>query len=245
MARQLQWVFGGNPFAQSLMYGEGYDFQPQFVVALPDIVGAVPVGINSLHNDAPFWSTVSQFTFKELWVVPAARLLQTLAAVGIPARVRGSALADTVFRAMRTGEAVRVERGPFDLNLPSGTYVVAYGAVTQTLTLVAGGDYELVLDPAHAMSVELSATQQGDRVLVEANVRGTGMHELELQGFNVTIETDRHTVDLGSGATQTLAWTCAVQDQDTPWIVVATVDGDRRACHELLGTIHQAPGWER
>ena len=89
VARQLQWVFGGNPFAQSLMYGEGYDFQPQFMVALPDIVGAVPVGINSLHNDAPFWSTVSQFTFKEMWIVPTSRLLQTLAAIAVPARVQG------------------------------------------------------------------------------------------------------------------------------------------------------------
>ncbi len=237
VARQLQWVFGGNPFAQSLMYGEGYDFQPHFVVALPDIVGAVPVGINSLHHDAPFWSTISQFTFKELWVVPAARLLQTLAIIAVPARVRGAALTRTVFHEVRTNKTVRVEQGTFDLNLPPGIYAAEYGGATQTVTVVAGGDYELDLNPAHAITIDLSATQQSTTVLLEAHVHGAGAHELELHGFNVAIDTQRCQIDLGSGGVQTLVWTCSIQEQDKPWIVVATADGNKRACHELLGPI--------
>ena len=89
----------------------------------------------------------------------------------------------------------------------------------------------------------LCATQQGDSVLLEAHLHGAGAHELELHGFNVTIDPRRHYVDLGSGAAQTLVWTCCVQDQDKPWIVVATVDGNRGASHELLGILHPEPGW--
>ena len=169
--------------------------------------------------------------------MPAARLLQTLAAVGVPARVRGAALTSTVFREVRTGETVRVERGTFDLNLPPGIYAAEYGGVAQTVTVVAGGDYELELDPARAITVDLSVTQQSTTVLLEAHVHGAGAHELELHGFNMTIDTRRHQVALGSGSVQTLVWTCSVQDQDKPWIVVATVDGNKRACHELLGPI--------
>ncbi|MDX9727380.1 MAG: glycoside hydrolase family 9 protein, partial [Bacteroidales bacterium] len=36
---QLEWMQGKNPFSQSLMYGEGYDFTPQYAVFTDDIVG--------------------------------------------------------------------------------------------------------------------------------------------------------------------------------------------------------------
>ena len=39
------------------------------------------------------------------------------------------------------------------------------------------------------ITIDLSATQQGARVLVEAFVEGSGVHDVELQGFNVGIET--------------------------------------------------------
>ena len=38
VARQLQWVFGGNPFCQCLMYGEGYDYPPLFAYCLKNVV---------------------------------------------------------------------------------------------------------------------------------------------------------------------------------------------------------------
>lgn len=169
--------------------------------------------------------------------MPAARLLQTLAIIAVPARVRGAALTRTVFHEVRTNKTVRVEQGTFDLNLPPGIYAAEYGGATQTVTVVAGGDYELDLNPAHAITIDLSATQQSTTVLLEAHVHGAGAHELELHGFNVAIDTQRCQIDLGSGGVQTLVWTCSIQEQDKPWIVVATADGNKRACHELLGPI--------
>jgi len=49
-AKQLQWVMGGNPFSQSLMYGEGYDYPPLYAYNPDDIVGSLPVGITALET---------------------------------------------------------------------------------------------------------------------------------------------------------------------------------------------------
>jgi hypothetical protein len=76
--RQLDWVFGANPFSNCLMYGEGYDFPSQFQTVARNMVGAVPVGIDN-RLDRPFWPTANHFTFKEMWVVPAGHLLKVLA----------------------------------------------------------------------------------------------------------------------------------------------------------------------
>lgn len=78
--KQLQWVVGKNPFCQSTMYGEGHDFAPQYTVTSGDIVGGLPVGIQSSRNfDAPFWPSDNCYNYKEIWVHPSARWLAILA----------------------------------------------------------------------------------------------------------------------------------------------------------------------
>ncbi|MES2808014.1 MAG: glycoside hydrolase family 9 protein [Bacteroidota bacterium] len=75
VGKQLEWVMGANPFGQSLMYGSGYDFAPQFVYCLKDIVGALPVGMDSRAGDAPFWPATVSATFKEIWMEPVNRFM--------------------------------------------------------------------------------------------------------------------------------------------------------------------------
>ena len=75
VGRQLEWVFGDNPFGQSLMYGEGYDFPPNFVYCLKNVAGSLPVGMDSMNGDRPYWSGSSEATFKEIWVEPVNRFL--------------------------------------------------------------------------------------------------------------------------------------------------------------------------
>ena len=71
---ELQWVVGRNPFAQSTMWGEGYDFEPQYSVSVGDIVGALPVGMMTRDNgDLPYWPASNTYVFKEVWVHPSAR----------------------------------------------------------------------------------------------------------------------------------------------------------------------------
>ena len=54
--RQAQWIVGRNPFAQSTMYGEGYDWAQQYSVSSGDFVGSLPVGMQSRGTtDLPYW----------------------------------------------------------------------------------------------------------------------------------------------------------------------------------------------
>ena len=78
--RQLQWVVGMNPFCQSTMYGEGHDYAPQYTATSGDIVGGLPVGIQTSRNhDQPFWPADNCYNFKEIWVHPSSRWLAILA----------------------------------------------------------------------------------------------------------------------------------------------------------------------
>jgi hypothetical protein len=74
--KQLQWVSGFNPFCQSLMYGQGYDFAPQYTAMSGDIVGGLPVGVQThFDRDEPYWPTENCYNWKEIWVHPSSRWL--------------------------------------------------------------------------------------------------------------------------------------------------------------------------
>ncbi len=77
---QLEWTFGRNPFSQSFMYGVGYDFAPMFVYCTHNIVGALPVGIDSFKDDEPFWHGSAYATSKEIWIAPVNRFMGSVAA---------------------------------------------------------------------------------------------------------------------------------------------------------------------
>jgi hypothetical protein len=77
--RQLQWNLGLNPFSQSLMYGEGYDFAPQYSAMSGDMVGSLPVGIEThFDKDTPYWPPDNCYNYKEVWVHPSSRWLYVL-----------------------------------------------------------------------------------------------------------------------------------------------------------------------
>ena len=67
--RQAQWVVGRNPFVQSTMYGEGYDWAQQYSVSSGDFVGSLPVGMQSRGvSDLPYWPSQNMYVYKEVWV---------------------------------------------------------------------------------------------------------------------------------------------------------------------------------
>ncbi|MGX7417273.1 glycoside hydrolase family 9 protein [Carnobacterium gallinarum] len=77
---QLQWVVGKNPFNQSLMYGEGYRYAQQYSVLTGEMVGEMPVGVQTFGNeDAPYWPQLNNATYKEVWVGTAGKWLAILA----------------------------------------------------------------------------------------------------------------------------------------------------------------------
>jgi hypothetical protein len=77
---QLEWTLGRNPFCQSLMYGVGYHYAPQYTAMSGDITGSLPVGIQSrLHEDVPYWPTSNCYNYAEVWVVSTHRFFSTVA----------------------------------------------------------------------------------------------------------------------------------------------------------------------
>ena len=67
--KQAQWVVGRNPFTQSTMYGEGYDWAQQYSVSSSDFVGSLPVGMQSRGStDLPYWPSQNTYVYKEVWV---------------------------------------------------------------------------------------------------------------------------------------------------------------------------------
>ena len=87
--RQLQWVVGRNPFVQSTMYGEGYDWAQQYSVSSGDFVGSLPVGMQSRGvTDLPYWPAQNMYVYKEVWIHPVSRwlwMMEDLLAVPPPA----------------------------------------------------------------------------------------------------------------------------------------------------------------
>lgn len=78
--RQAQWIVGRNPFVQSTMYGEGYDWQQQYAVSSGDFVGALPVGMQSLGtSDVPYWPVQNMYVYREVWVHPVSRWIWLMA----------------------------------------------------------------------------------------------------------------------------------------------------------------------
>jgi hypothetical protein len=74
--KQAQWIVGRNPFVQSTMYGEGYDWEQQYSVSSGDFVGSLPVGMQSRGDtDLPYWPSQNTYVYKEVWVHSTSRWL--------------------------------------------------------------------------------------------------------------------------------------------------------------------------
>lgn len=109
--RQAQWIVGRNPFVQSMMYGEGYDWAQQYSVSSGDFTGSLPVGMQSRGiTDLPYWPSQNMYVYKEVWVHPSSRwlwLMQDLAPPAPVARRQSRASLDYTVSAV-AGAAGRV-----------------------------------------------------------------------------------------------------------------------------------------
>ncbi|MBQ6645328.1 MAG: hypothetical protein IJM56_01465, partial [Clostridia bacterium] len=68
--------------AQSLIFGEGYDWTNEYVVQPGQTVGQMPVGIESYFSeDVPYWPQICTATYKEVWIEPANKWMWAMAQV--------------------------------------------------------------------------------------------------------------------------------------------------------------------
>lgn len=77
---QMYWIAGKNPFAQSLIYGEGYRYPSLNNFSSGELTGAMPVGIRSLaDSDEPYWPQINNACYKEVWLTSAGKWLGLVA----------------------------------------------------------------------------------------------------------------------------------------------------------------------
>ena len=238
---QLEWVVGRNPFSQSTMYGEGYDFPPLYTPSSGDITGALPVGIQTrAENDIPYWPVQNTWTYKEVWVHPVSQWIGIMRDVEGPAIVQGKAEGNIEFRSIPSGQMTIIKPdslGMFREMLPWGEYLVKCKEVEKILLLIPSGTYNLELRPDHALNYEISAVSsaKGD-VTITARVQGNGNHKLDFRTSNLTIRNSARQVSLKPGEKITFKWNGKINSADEPWVAVIIQDNDLTKRKELMGS---------
>jgi hypothetical protein len=244
--RQAEWIVGRNPFSQSTMYGEGYDFPPLYAPFPGNIVGALPVGLQTRGDrDVPYWPVQSTWTYKEVWVHPVARWIWLMRELAGPALVEGQADSPVEFIAISSGPSAVIRANPtsgqFRAMLPEGKYTVRCHGEEQVRIFLPAGTYHLDLRPGHTLDFEISklASAAGE-VRIRVSARGGGTHRFSIRTDNLTLPEAQKELILKRGRAGTLEWSGRITSPDTPWVAVAIADEDPTMRKELMGS-----AWER
>ncbi|MGC2230200.1 MAG: glycoside hydrolase family 9 protein [Candidatus Acidiferrum sp.] len=246
--QQAEWLLGRNPFSTSIMYGEGYDWTPLYSVRSGQMVGAIPVGIETKeYNDAPYWPTQICWTYKEVWTQPVGEWIWLMQDLHGSAVAQGNADAGSgepiEFRDERTGRVTQVSAdatsGKFRVELPQGRYSVRQGAVHTTLTALSGGVYPVELRASKAFDFEVTTdAAHGEDVTVRIHADGAGAHTLEIRSFNLEMkEPATETIELRAGHDAEVVRHGRVLAAGTPWVVVVVADGALNELREVTGTV--------
>jgi hypothetical protein len=244
---QAQWFIGRNPFASSIMYGEGYDWTPLYSIRSGQMVGALPVGIETRGiADTPYWPNQICWTYKEVWTQPAAEWIWLMNDLSGPAIVRGvvdpgskgsvhliNATSHQVFTAAIAPDAT------FRAAVPQGQYRVEYGTAATSLTVLAASTDAVDLRRAHAVAFRVASTVSGPAdLVVHVSIEGAGRHTFSIRGWNLDVsDPTAAAVDLGAHGKQEIVWHVHVKDESTPWVAVVLKDGLLSGHAELSGVL--------
>ena len=244
---QLYWIVGRNPFCQSTMYGEGYDFAPQYTARSGDIVGSLPVGMKSLGNrDLPYWPFTNVWNYKEVWVHPVSRWIWLMCDLAGGAVVAGRAEAGggaaVTFTEVRSRARAAARPDPksgrFRIALPAGVYDVRSGRVRKRVSLLPARTYRLDLRPQHALDLRVThKTARDGRVTISLEATGTGRHELAVRASNLQVEQAKKGVDLRTQGTQRITWQGKMRSTTAPWVAVIVPDGELDQRVEAIGML--------
>lgn len=230
--RQLEWIVGKNPFAQSVMFGEGYDYSQQYAVLPGEMVGELSVGIEALDDqDSPFWPQVSTATYKEVWMHVPLRWAWLCADTYGPAKVYGNISSEIVFTSKVTGKSYSFTpntAGAFSGELPAGAYTVTHGTEHKTITLLPTKSYA-VNGPLNDYSVEYQ--RDGNQVLVTLHTTGTGTAKIALRLKNIAFDFNEMEVSLGD----TVSFKGTIEDEKYPYLAVIVPDGNLDDKLEIFG----------
>lgn len=244
--RQVEWVLGRNPFVQSTMWGEGYNYAPQYTAMSGDIVGSLPVGIQSrADGDAPYWPTENCHNWKEVWVLPVARWFWLMRDLAGPALIQGQADAGVrgvELRDVKTGRTVSIEADPatgrFRGMVPEGEYTVTANGRTKALTLLPAGSHTVDLRSGKAIDLQvISSTAPDGTVIITASAAGAGAHRIAVLADNLAITQPERKVELAAGAAQNVVWKAKMTSTEAPWVAVVYADDDLSQRKEATGSV--------
>jgi hypothetical protein len=237
-ARQLEWIIGRNPFAQSTMYGEGQDFVPLYTPSSGDMVGGLPVGIQTRGiKDEPYWPVQSMWTYKEIWGHPVTNWIWLLSAIGGPAVVTGKADSAVRFTELSSGAETVVTpdvAGVFSTHLPEGRYTIASGNVSIEEALLPGSEYRFDLRPDSALHLAVRQSTTGRLVTLRVVLRGKGRHRIEVRGDGVDFGQTVKTVELQAGREMVVELKGRLTPGE-PWIALVAADGAWTQGKEVRG----------
>jgi Glycosyl hydrolase family 9/Cellulase N-terminal ig-like domain len=240
---QLEWIIGRNPFSESTMYGEGYDFVPLYTPSSGDIVGALPVGIESKdEHDAPYWPVQSMWTYKEIWGHPVTNWIWLLKDIEGPALVEGRATGSVTFKEVNTKQSIKAipdkATGHFKIKVPEGKYIVISDAREQMQTFLPGCSYHLECRSGSLLSYEVSKTVslKGD-VTIKLKVQGNGSHHFNIRTDNLKLTTTSKGLNLKTGTPVRFEWHGHITSPDTPWVAVVIPDDDLSQRKEVRGAV--------
>jgi hypothetical protein len=245
--KQAEWLVGRNPFAASVMYGEGYDWTPLYSVRSGQMVGALPVGIETKgFDDAPYWPTQICWTYKEVWTQPVGQWIWLMEDISVPATIRvraNPASHDTVeFREQKSGQvtttAASSRDGEFNLHLPEGRYDVHEGSAHTSLTVLPGGFYDVDLRPDRLLDFKVTSQNSGrNEIVLRVSAEGAGGHTFTIRTDNLTLkESSSQELTLTNGNSREVVWHAHVNSAKTPWVAVVVPDGTLSQHREITGS---------
>jgi hypothetical protein len=231
--QQAQWVVGRNPFVQSTMYGEGYDWAQQYAVSSGDFVGALPVGVQSRGaTDMPYWPSQNMYVYKEVWVHPVSRWLWLMQDIAGPGQVEVRVAPGAGRRVELTnshGGTTTMDvalAGRASGSVPAGRYTVRSGQQQAAVSVLPGGSYRLDLRPGHAVEYALhTSTAANGRITLRLTANGDGVHAFALRAENLAVDAAPRRVTLRPGSPATIEWTARREVAAAPWVAVVMVDG--------------------
>jgi hypothetical protein len=243
--KQAQWFVGRNPFSSSLMYGEGYDWTPLYSVRSGQMVGALPVGIETKgYDDAPYWPTQICWTYKEVWTAPVGQWIWLMDDLSIPATVRG--LIDPAnrepveFREEQSGQLISVAspaESEFSIRLPEGRYVVQHGSDHTSFTVLPGTAYSLDLRANKVLDFKVSfdATEHNE-IVIRTLANGAGDHTFSIRSDNLVLSgATTQNVHLAGGTQKEIVWHAHIVSTETPWVALVIPDGELNKRAEVTG----------
>ena len=239
--QQLEWIVGKNPFCQSAMWGEGYDFSPLYTSSSGHLVGGLPVGIQTDENkEIPFWPSSACYNYKEVWSNPDARWLWLMEEVTLPSTVEiaGDNSKDLQVKLVEktTGETkdITISKGEKSslIKLPEGNYKAQYNGKEKEFTLLPGQNYMLDTDDPFAFSVSQESIAPG-KIRINITAEGKGKVQFEIRGWNIqTGKKIQNTLTLEDKPVK-LVWEATVTDSNKPWVALIIPDGKVNEAKEL------------